>query len=39
VNASTLPAGSLSWRVRAMDSAGPGAWSTTFQLTVASGGG
>jgi hypothetical protein len=39
VNTSTLPVGSLSWRVRAMDSAGPGAWSTTFQLTIASGGG
>ena len=40
VNTSTLPAGSLFWRVRAMDSLGsPGAWSTTFQLTVASGGG
>jgi hypothetical protein len=39
VNTSTLPVGSLFWRVRAMDSAGPGAWSATFQLTVTSGGG
>jgi hypothetical protein len=39
VNTSTLPVGSLFWRVRAMDSLGdPGAWSVTFQLTVASGG-
>lgn len=36
LNTSTLPVGSLFWRVRAMDSAGPGAWSTTFQLTVTS---
>jgi hypothetical protein len=36
-NTSTLPVGSLFWRVRAVDSLGnPGAWSTTFQLTVAS---
>ena len=35
-NTSTLPVGSLFWRVRAMDSLGrPGAWSVTFQLTVA----
>ena len=39
VTTSTLPVGGLFWRVRAMDSAGPGAWSTTFQLTVTSGGG
>jgi hypothetical protein len=39
VNTSTLPVGSLFWRVRALDSLGnPGAWSVTFQLTVASGG-
>lgn len=38
-NTSTLPVGSLFWRVRAMDSLGrPGAWSVTFQLTVASAG-
>ena len=36
MNTSTLPVGSLFWRVRAMDSLGnPGAWSVTFQLTVA----
>jgi hypothetical protein len=36
VNTSTLPTGTLFWRVRAMDSKGnPGAWSVTFQLTVA----
>jgi hypothetical protein len=39
VNTSTLPVGSLFWRVRAMDSLGnPGAWSVTFQLTVAASG-
>ena len=39
VNTSTLPVGSLFWRVRAMDSLGsPGAWSVTFQLTVSPGG-
>lgn len=39
VNTSKLPVGTLSWRVRAMDSLGrPGAWSVTFQLTVAPGG-
>jgi hypothetical protein len=38
VNTSKLPAGTLFWRVRAMDSLGnPGAWSVTFQLTVAPG--
>jgi hypothetical protein len=32
---STLPTGTLFWRVRALDSTGkPGAWSVTFQLTV-----
>jgi peptidoglycan hydrolase-like protein with peptidoglycan-binding domain len=39
VNTSTLPVGTLFWRVRAVDSAGPGAWSATFQLTIAAGGG
>jgi hypothetical protein len=38
VNTSKLPAGTLFWRVRAMDSLGnPGTWSVTFQLTVTSG--
>ena len=38
VNTSTLPVGTLFWRVRALDSLGnPGTWSVTFQLTVASG--
>jgi hypothetical protein len=37
VNTSTLPAGTLSWRVRALDSQGPGAWSVTFTLTVQAG--
>jgi hypothetical protein len=35
VNTSTLPTGTLFWRVRALDANGPGAWSVTFQLTVA----
>jgi hypothetical protein len=39
VNTSTLPVGTLFWGVRAMDFVGPGDWSTTFQLTVASAGG
>jgi hypothetical protein len=35
VNTSTLPAGTLFWRARALDSSGkPGTWSATFQLTV-----
>jgi hypothetical protein len=34
VNTTKLPAGTLFWRVRAMDSNGPGDWSVTFQLTV-----
>jgi hypothetical protein len=35
VNTSTLPAGTLFWRARALDSAGqPGTWSATFQLTI-----
>jgi hypothetical protein len=34
VNTSKLPAATLFWRVRALDSNGPGAWSVTFQLTV-----
>jgi hypothetical protein len=37
VSTSKLPAGTLSWRVRALDSQGPGGWSVTFQLTVAPG--
>lgn len=37
VNTSTLPVGTLFWRVRAMDSNGPGAWSVTFTLTVQAG--
>jgi hypothetical protein len=36
VNTAKLPVGTLYWRVRAVDSNGPGMWSTTFQLTVAS---
>ncbi len=36
VNTSKLPDGTLFWRVRAVDSNGPGMWSTTFQLTVTS---
>jgi hypothetical protein len=36
VNTTKLPTGTLFWRVRALDSNGPGAWSVTFQLTVAS---
>jgi len=34
INTATLPAGTLFWRVRALDSQGPGDWSVTFQLTV-----
>jgi hypothetical protein len=36
LNTTTLPVGTLYWRVRAVDSNGPGAWSATFQLTVTS---
>jgi hypothetical protein len=37
-NTSTLPTGTLFWRVRALDSKGnPGAWSVTFTLTVQAG--
>jgi hypothetical protein len=31
-----LPVEALFWRVRALDSDGPGAWSVVFQLTVTS---
>ena len=37
VNTTKLPVGTLFWRVRAMDSQGPGAWSVTFTLTVQAG--
>jgi hypothetical protein len=36
-DATKLPVGALFWRVRALDSEGPGAWSPVFQLTVTSG--
>jgi hypothetical protein len=34
IDTTKLPAGGLFWRVRAVDSQGPGDWSVTFQLTV-----
>ena len=34
VNTSKLPVATLYWRVSAVDSNGPGMWSTSFQLTV-----
>jgi hypothetical protein len=36
VNTTSLPVGTLHWRVRAVDANGPGAWSVTFQLTITS---
>ena len=36
VDTRKLPVGTLYWRVRAVDSNGPGLWSTPFQLTVTS---